>query len=133
MSAGASDACEHGLSQGTGVASRAVWWSREPTVTITDAQPSADDELRHRRRVYTVIMAIHIIGFAVGGALYARAWWTGLIIIIVTGPLPWIAVLLANAAPHRPHTRAPRPNPLSRGLCQGASRSATEKKTTREH
>jgi Protein of unknown function (DUF3099) len=81
-----------------------VWWSREPTVTITDSQPSADDQLRHRRRVHTVIMAIHIVGFAVGGALYARAWWTGLIIIIVTGPLPWIAVLLANA-PRRPHTR----------------------------
>jgi len=84
-----------------------VWWSRESTVTITDAQPSADDQLRHRRRVCTVIMAIHIIGFAVGGALYARAWWTGLIIIIVTGPLQWVAVLLANAAPRHRHTRTP--------------------------
>jgi hypothetical protein len=52
-------------------------------------------------------MAIHIIGFAVGGALYARAWWTGLIIIIVTGPLQWVAVLLANAAPRHRHTRTP--------------------------
>jgi len=90
-----------------------VWWNRDSTPTITDAQPSADDQLRHRRRVYTVIMAIHIIGFAVGGALYARAWWTGLIIIIVTGPLQWVAVLLANAAPSRPrthpHTHTPPP------------------------
>ena len=86
-----------------------MWWSRESTVTITDAQPSADDQLRHRRRVYTVIMAIHIIGFAVGGALYARAWWTGLVIIIVTGPLQWIAVLLANAAPRHRHTRTRTP------------------------
>lgn len=76
-------------------------WRRGEPPSITDAEPSADDQLRHRRRVYTVIMAIHIIGFAVGGALYARAWWTGLIIIIVTGPLQWIAVLLANAAPRR--------------------------------
>jgi hypothetical protein len=88
-----------------------VWWNRDSTPTITDAQPSADDQLRHRRRVYTVIMAIHIIGFAVGGSLYARAWWTGLIIIIVTGPLQWIAVLLANAAPRRPRPPNPPPPP----------------------
>lgn len=82
--------------------SRQLWWRwRQEPPSITDAEPSADDQLRHRRRVYSVIMVIHIVGFAVGGALYARAWWVGLIIIIVTGPLQWIAVLLANAAPRR--------------------------------
>jgi Protein of unknown function (DUF3099) len=75
------------------------WFRRDPTPRITDAQPPADEQLRHRRRVYTVIMAVHIVGFAVGGALYSRAWTAGLVIIIVTGPLQWIAVLLANAAP----------------------------------
>jgi hypothetical protein len=75
------------------------WFRRDPTPSITDAQPPAEEQLRRRRRVYTVIMAIHIIGFAVGGSLYSRAWLAGLIIIIVTGPLQWIAVLLANAAP----------------------------------
>jgi hypothetical protein len=96
-----------------------VWWNRVSTPTITDAQPSADDQLRHRRRVYTVIMAIHIIGFAVGGSLYARAWWTGLIIIIVTGPLQWIAVLLANAAPRRP---APQTHPNTPSGIRSAGR-----------
>jgi hypothetical protein len=75
--------------------------SRESPPVITDAQPSADDQLRRRKRVYTVVMAIHLVGFAVGGALYEKAWLTGLIIIIVTGPLQWVAVLLANAAPRR--------------------------------
>jgi len=66
---------------------------------ISDAQPSADEQLRHRRRAYTVIMAIHIVGFAVGASLYELAWWAGLVILIVTGPLQWIAVVIANAAP----------------------------------
>ncbi|HEY2207508.1 MAG TPA: DUF3099 domain-containing protein [Pseudonocardia sp.] len=85
--------------------------------SVTDVPPSADDELRHRRRVYTVIMAIHLVGFAVGGALYERAWWTGLIIIIVTGPLQWVAVLIANAASPRPRpaSRVP-PGPIRRAL-----------------
>jgi hypothetical protein len=83
-----------------------VHWNRDETFSVTDAQPSAEADLRRRRRVYTVIMAIHLVGFAVGGSLYARAWWTGLIIIIATGPLQWIAVLLANAAPRRARRRS---------------------------
>ncbi|HEY1967181.1 MAG TPA: DUF3099 domain-containing protein [Pseudonocardia sp.] len=71
-------------------------WRRRPTPLITDARPSADDDLRHRRRVYTTIMTVHLVGLAVGGSLYHTAWLLGLIIIIVTGPLQWIAVLLAN-------------------------------------
>jgi hypothetical protein len=66
---------------------------------ISDAQPSADEQLRHRRRAYTVIMTIHVVGFAVGASLYELAWWAGLVILIVTGPLQWIAVVIANAAP----------------------------------
>ncbi|HZZ46181.1 MAG TPA: DUF3099 domain-containing protein [Pseudonocardia sp.] len=94
--------------------------SRESPPVITDAQPSVDDELRHRRRVYTVVMAIHLVGFAVGGALYEKAWLTGLIIIIVTGPLQWVAVILANAAPRR----------RSRALSPTAAASTAEAPTT---
>ncbi|WP_051580970.1 DUF3099 domain-containing protein [Pseudonocardia acaciae] len=82
-------------------------WSSRPPPSITDARPSADAELRRRRRIYSVIMGIHLVGFAVGGALYYTAWWAGLIIIIVTGPLQWIAVILANAAPRRRRPRTP--------------------------
>ena len=68
---------------------------------ITDAAPSADEQLRSRRRNYTLLMAIHLVGLAVGGALYEQAWGLGLAILIITGPLPWVAVILANAAPRR--------------------------------
>lgn len=44
-----------------------------PVPVITDAAPSADDQLRTRRRRYTVLMAIHLVGLAVGGALHERA------------------------------------------------------------
>lgn len=90
-----------------GSVGRMAGWIRKPPPSVTDARPSADDELRHRRRVYSVIMGIHLVGFAVGGALYFTAWWAGLIIIIVTGPLQWIAVILANAAPRRRRARTP--------------------------
>jgi hypothetical protein len=84
-----------------------VRFRRDPPPSITDAQPSADEQLRHRRRVYTVIMTIHLVGFAVGASLYETAWLAGLIIIIVTGPLQWVAVLIANAAPRHHRTRTP--------------------------
>jgi hypothetical protein len=100
------------------------WLRRESTPSITDAHPPADEQLRHRRRVYTVIMAIHIIGFAVGGSLYSRAWLAGLIIIIVTGPLQWIAVLLANAAPKIYRRTQPAPDPSAAGSAGRAIESA---------
>jgi hypothetical protein len=91
----------------------AGWIRKPPPPLVTDARPSADDELRRRRRVYTVIMTIHLVGFAVGGALYFTAWWAGLIIIIVTGPLQWIAVIVANAAPRHRRRRARESGHLS--------------------
>jgi fatty acid desaturase len=74
---------------------------REPVVSITDAAPSLDDEQRGRRRLYSILMLVHIAGFALAGLLYERAWWVGLVLIIATGTLPWIAVVLANDSPRR--------------------------------
>jgi len=82
---------------------------------ITDAAPSADQELRTRQRRYAALMAIHLVGLAVGGALYERAWGLGLAILIITGPLPWVAVILANGAPRRWRRRRPLRPRLSRG------------------
>lgn len=81
--------------------------NREPVQSLTDVPPSADDELRRRRRTYSILMAIHIVGFGVGGSLYSVARTTGLVLIVATGALPWIAVIVANALP-------PRRRPASR-------------------
>ncbi|MFC4942496.1 DUF3099 domain-containing protein [Pseudonocardia sp. GCM10023141] len=78
-------------------------------VLITDAAPSFADEQHRRIRLYTILMVIHIVGFAVAGVLYYVAWWLGLVLIILTTPVPWIAVVLANS-PSR------RTGPAQRGL-----------------
>lgn len=85
-------------------------------VSITDAAPSLDDEQRVRRRHYSILMVVHIVGFAVAGLLYERAWWVGLVLIIATGALPWIAVVLANDSAVR---RGPTLSSLGSGTPPG--------------
>lgn len=81
---------------------------REPVV-ITDAAPSFAEEQRGRRHRYALLMSVHIAGFALAGALYYVAWWLGLVIMLVTGVLPWIAVVAANDTSRRDRrTRAAR-------------------------
>lgn len=80
---------------------------RPDAALITRAAPSFSTEQAHRRRRYTILMAIHLIGFALGGVLYYDAWWLGLALLIITTPLPWVAVILANS-PSRPFRRASR-------------------------
>lgn len=65
-------------------------------VVITDAASSLEDQLRSRRRRYATLMAVHIVGFVLAGVLYYVAWWLGLVLVIATGALPWIAVVAAN-------------------------------------
>ena len=79
---------------------------REPAL-ITSAAPSFSAEQHHRRRRYTILMALHLIGLALAGVLYYYAWWLGLVLIIISTPLPWVAVILANS-PRRPFRRASR-------------------------
>lgn len=83
--------------------------SDEPVV-ITDAPLSPAEEQHRRQRTYTIIMAIHIVGFALSGVLYYVAWWLGLVVLLVTTPLPWIAVVLANSPSRRRPARARRPD-----------------------
>lgn len=64
-------------------------------VLITDAQLSLDDEQRIRKRVYATLMVVHLVGFTSAGLL-AHVWWLALAIVCVTGPLPWVAVVIAN-------------------------------------
>jgi Protein of unknown function (DUF3099) len=69
---------------------------------ITDAAHGRE-QLATRRRCYARLMAIYLLGLAVGGALYealyGRAWGLGLAVLIITGPLPWVAVILAKRSP----------------------------------
>ncbi|GEL19611.1 DUF3099 domain-containing protein [Pseudonocardia asaccharolytica] len=75
---------------------------RHRTPVITDAPMSPTEERRHRERVYSTLMAVHLVGLTIGALLYFQAFWVGLAILIVTGPLPWVAVVLANERTRRP-------------------------------
>lgn len=97
-------------------------------VSISDAQPSFDETQRARKRTYAILMVMHVSGFVLAGAL-AHVWWLALGIVALTGPLSWVAVVIANDRPprnrHRPARRMPRrrhvavPSATPRGL--GAS------------
>jgi hypothetical protein len=83
-------------------ASREVVMSTRPPV-ITDAAPSLDEEQAHRRRTYVILMVVHLVGFAASYPLYLWTPVAGVVAVVLTGVLPWIAVLLANAASRPRH------------------------------
>lgn len=75
----------------------------EYPVLITEAQLSLEDQHRARVRRYTIIMAFRIPCLVLAALAYSM-WGSALIsllIIAVSIPLPWIAVLIANDRPPR--------------------------------
>jgi hypothetical protein len=67
-------------------------------VLITEAQVSFDDEFAVRKRRYSIIMACRIPCLVLAAVTYL-VWGSALIsvlLIVLSVPLPWIAVLIAN-------------------------------------
>ncbi len=69
-------------------------------VLITDARPSFDDELAKRRRRYVLMMLLRL-PFIIGAAAAYQIPWLAIALILLSVPLPWAAVLLANDGPAR--------------------------------
>jgi hypothetical protein len=81
-------------------------------VLITAAAPPYEVEHRKRVRKYLTLMAFRIPALLFAAIAYG-IWHSGLIsllIVLVSVPLPWIAVLVAN---DRPPRRAEEPNRYS--------------------
>lgn len=74
---------------------------------ITQARPSYDDEFRARRRRYVIMMAMRLPCLIVAAALYQTPW-LALLIILISIPLPWMAVLIANDGPAKKPRQVPR-------------------------
>jgi hypothetical protein len=72
-------------------------------VLITAAQPSYDDQQAVRRRKYAIMMGMRVPCLILAVVLYElfHIWWLALIILAVSLPVPWIAVLIANDRPAR--------------------------------
>ncbi|WP_082393157.1 DUF3099 domain-containing protein [Nocardia arizonensis] len=72
-------------------------------VLITEAALSLEEQHRSRVRRYTVIMALRIPCLVLAAMAYS-IWGSALISLLIIGvsiPLPWIAVLIANDRPPR--------------------------------
>lgn len=69
-------------------------------VLITEAEPSYDDQQAVRRRKYAIMMSLRIPCLIIASLCY-QIWWLALIILAISIPLPWIAVLIANDRPPR--------------------------------
>jgi hypothetical protein len=71
-------------------------------VLITRAAPAFEVQHRERVRKYVILMACRIPALILAAGV--RIWQNGLIslaIILVSVPLPWMAVLIANDRPPR--------------------------------
>jgi hypothetical protein len=64
-------------------------------VLITAAEPSYAEQYAARRRKYAMLMSARIPCLLLAGVFY-RTWWLALAFVVLSVPLPWIAVLIAN-------------------------------------
>ena len=64
-------------------------------VLITAAEPSYAEQYATRRRKYAVLMSARIPCLALAGIFY-QTWWLAIAFLVLSVPLPWMAVLIAN-------------------------------------
>jgi hypothetical protein len=67
----------------------------EDPVLITDAARSYDEELRIRKHRYKIMMGMRI-PLMVLAAFFYQIPWLAVGLLVLSIPLPWIAVLVAN-------------------------------------
>lgn len=67
-------------------------------VLITEAALSNDDQLAARKRRYLIMMLMRI-PFLILAAVFYQTWWLAVIFVVVSIPLPWVAVMIANDGP----------------------------------
>jgi hypothetical protein len=72
-------------------------------VLITGAALSPAEEFAARRRRYSLIMSMRIPCLVAAGVLAIAFGWTiaAAVLVVLSVPLPWMAVLIANDGPPR--------------------------------
>jgi len=73
---------------------------RVQATVITGADESYDDQLKRRRTRYGIMMGMRVPFLIVACLLYQTPW-LALLVIAISVPLPWMAVLVANDRPAR--------------------------------
>ena len=69
-------------------------------VLITEAEPSYEEQFAARKRKYMIMMGMRVPCLLLAG-LFHNTWWLALGFVVLSIPLPWIAVLIANDRPPR--------------------------------
>jgi len=73
---------------------------RAQATLITEAEPSYDEQFRARRKRYLLMMSMRVPCLILATVFYQTPW-LALLIIVISIPLPWMAVLIANDRPAR--------------------------------
>jgi hypothetical protein len=73
---------------------------RVAATVITEAEVSYDEQLRSRRKRYMIMMSMRV-PFLIAATLLYQTPWLAILIIAISIPLPWMAVLIANDRPAR--------------------------------
>ena len=76
-------------------------------VLITQAAPSYQEQFNARRRKYAIMMSMRV-PLLVAAVFAYRIWWLALLLVLLSVPLPWMAVLIANDRPARKSERVNR-------------------------
>lgn len=86
-------------------------------ILITEAAVSYDEEFAARKKRYSLIMACRIPCLVLAGIFgIAFQWpWVAVAFIVLSVPLPWVAVLIAN---DRPAKKAEKSNRYKRESTQ---------------
>lgn len=69
--------------------------SDDAPALITDAQTSYEEEFAARRRRYSIMMSLRVPCLVLAAVFYQTPWLAASLIILSI-PLPWCAVLIAN-------------------------------------
>jgi hypothetical protein len=64
-------------------------------VLITDAARSYEEELKVRKRRYVVMMGMRVPCMVLAAVFYQTPW-LAIALLVLSVPLPWMAVLIAN-------------------------------------
>jgi hypothetical protein len=75
-------------------------------------EPSYAEQYATRRRKYAILMSARIPCLVLAGVFY-QTWWLALAFVVLSVPLPWMAVLIAN---DRAPRKAEHVNRLGQGL-----------------
>ncbi|GGP40412.1 hypothetical protein GCM10010185_09330 [Saccharothrix coeruleofusca] len=84
-------------------------------VLITEAAPSFEEQHAARKRKYAIMMGARIPCLVLAMVFY-QTWWLALGFLLLSVPLPWMAVLIANDRPPRKAEKVSRHERRHRAL-----------------